>query len=135
MSASIAITGASGSVLTAPAAQILRSEVPEPALLEFTRVLLGPAFDHDLLLGKELDRIAPLCVHDAEEAILPAAEREVGHGSSHADVNANISRRSFVAKTARRCSTRREERSLVAVRAALQKRQRLIQIIGMHKAQ
>ena len=71
-------------------------------------MLFGPAFDYDFLVGVELDGVAALAVEIAEEAVLPSAEGEVGHGRGDSDVDADISRRSFVAEAARGRSARRE---------------------------
>src|SRR5277367_4233375 len=62
------------------------------------RMLRSPALHHNLLLGIELNRVATLSMHDAEEAVLPPAEREVSHRSGDSDVDANVPRRSLIAK-------------------------------------
>src|SRR5271157_4950499 len=81
---------------------------------ELARVLLRPALDHNFLLGVELDRVASLSVHDAEEAVFPSAERKVCHGRGHANVNSDIPRGSFIAEAPRRRPARRKQRCLVA---------------------
>src|ERR1700731_2006152 len=75
---------------------------------ELARVLLGPALDYDFLLGIELDRVPALSMQDAEEAVFPAAEREISHGSRYADVDSDIAGGSFVTEPTR-CRTTRSE--------------------------
>src|SRR5271170_499375 len=96
---------------------------------------LHPPLYHDLLLGIELNRIATLSMHDAEEAVLPPAKREVSHRSGDSDVDPNIPRRSLITEAPRRRAARGKERSLVPIRAALQKRQRLIHRVRMDQTQ
>src|SRR5258706_15162984 len=98
-------------------------------------MLFGPAFNYDLLVGVELDGVAALAVKIAEEAVLPSAEREVSHGRGDADVDADISRGSFVAESACSRSARGEERCLIAVSATLEERKSIIHIIGVNEAQ
>src|SRR5579863_5030105 len=88
---------------------------------EFSGVLGGPALYHYFLFGIELYRVASLAVLHAEEAVFPAAKREIGHGSSHADIDPNIPRRGFIAEAAGRGATCGKERSLISVGAALEK--------------
>ena len=64
-------------------------------------MFLSPALDDDFLIRVKLDRVAPLSVHVAEEAVVPAAEGEIGHGRGHADVDADVSCGSFVAELPR----------------------------------
>src|ERR1700722_17235539 len=64
--------------------------------LEFPAVLFGPAFDHYLLVGVELDGIAALPVEIAEETIFPPAEGEIGHRRGDSDVDADVSGRSLI---------------------------------------
>src|SRR5207244_11064290 len=66
-----------------------------------------------LLVGEELNGIAPLRMHHAEEAALPAGKREVGHGRGHADVDTHVARRYQVAELARRGPAGREDRARV----------------------
>src|SRR4029077_7137953 len=82
-----------------------------------------------------LNGIAALPVQDTEEAVLPPAEWEVRHGRSYSDVDTNISGARLVAKTTRFSAARGEERSLVAIRTALQERQRFIHVVGVNQAQ
>src|SRR5436309_452260 len=70
--------------------------------LELARPILGPAFDHNLLLGVELNRVATLAVQHSEKAVLPTAERKVGHRRRDSDVYADISCSYFITKLARR---------------------------------
>src|SRR5690348_13108212 len=47
------------------------------------RPFLGPALDHHFFVRIKFDGVAPLAVYGSEEAVAPAAEREVGHGSGN----------------------------------------------------
>src|SRR4029077_21018224 len=85
---------------------------------ELARVLFRPALDHNPLLGIKLDRVASLCVHDAEAAVFPSAERKVCHWRGDANVNSDISGRSFIAEAPRRRAARCKQRCLVTKRAA-----------------
>src|SRR5579862_916346 len=98
-------------------------------------MLFRPAFDDDFLFGIKLDSVAPLPVHDAEEAVFPAAKGKVGHGRGDSDINANVSRRSFVAESASRRTAGGKQRSLIPVGAALQKREGVVEIIGVDEAE
>src|SRR5689334_19265454 len=115
----------------------MRTSAPTRALspLEFARVFFRPALDHDFLFGIELDAVPSLGMHDAEEAVFPAAEGKVRHGSGYANVDADISRRCFVAKPSCRRATRSEQRRLVAVGTALEECKRFVQVIGVDQAQ
>src|SRR5581483_4430755 len=108
---------------------------PPARTSEFSAVLLAPAFDHDLLVGIELDGIAALPVQVAKEAVLPAAEGEIGHGRRHANVNADIPGRRFIAEAPRRGPAGSKQRSLVSVGAALQKSQGFVQVARMNQAE
>ena len=79
----------------------MEREVTCRALLELAAVLFGPTLDDNLLIGIELDSIAALAVKIAEEAVLPPAEGEIGHGRGDSDVDADISGGRFVAEAAR----------------------------------
>ena len=94
----------------------------------------GPALDHDFLFGIELYRVAALAVLDAEEAVFPSAEREIGHGRGHADVDADVACRRFVAEAPGCCAARRKQRRLIAVGTALQKREGFVEVIRMDQA-
>src|SRR3954471_8743592 len=85
-------------------------------LLELARPLFGPALDDDFLFCVELDGIASLAVQDAEEAVFPSAEREVGHGGGDSDVHADVPCRSFVAELTRGGAAGCKDGSSVAVR-------------------
>src|SRR3984885_9163112 len=108
---------------------------PWPRILEFPRVLLGPAFNHNLFVGIELDGIATLPVQIAEEAVFPSAEWKIGHGRGNSDVNPDIARGRFVAKAARGRSAGSEQRSLVAVGAVFEKGQSFVHIFGVNEAE
>src|SRR5580698_10071369 len=82
---------------------------------EFARPLGGPAFHDDLLVGKELDGIAALSVHNAEETAFPATEGEVGHGRGHADVDTDVACGDEVAKLAGRGAAGGEDGGGIAV--------------------
>src|ERR1700722_9430711 len=103
--------------------------------LEFPAVLFGPAFDDYFLVGIELDGVTALTVEIAEEAVLPSAEGEIGHGCGDSDVDPNITGGSFVAETPRSRATRGEQRRLVAVGAALEEREGFVHVIGMDETQ
>src|ERR1700678_3914822 len=98
-------------------------------------MLFGPAFDYYFLVGVELDGVAALAMKIAEETVLPAAEREIGHGRSDPDVDADISRRRFVTEPARGRPARCEQRRLVAVGAAFEKGERFVHVIGVYKTE
>src|SRR6202790_3242830 len=85
------------------------------AHLELAGFLARPALDYDFGFCVELDGVAALAVEDAEEAFFPAAEGEIGHGRSDADVDADVSGGGFVAETAGRGAVRGEEGGLIAV--------------------
>src|SRR5271163_228978 len=84
-------------------------------LSELARVVFGPAFYHYFFLGVELDGVAALSVEDAEEAVFPSAEREIGHGRGHADVDSDIAGRRFVPEASRGSTAGSKQRSLIAV--------------------
>src|SRR5258708_36918973 len=68
----------------------LRNEPkPEGAALKLPRPLFGPALDDHFLIGVELDCVAPLPLHHTQKAVLPTAERTVGHARRYADVDAD----------------------------------------------
>src|SRR5215472_8339976 len=98
-------------------------------------MLLGPPFYYDFLFRVELDAIAPLAMEDAEEAVFPSTEREVGHRSGHADIDSDIARRRFITKTPGRRAAGSKKRRLIAKRAARQKFEGFVQIARMHQAQ
>src|SRR5579864_3419070 len=58
-------------------------------VLKFPGPVAWPALNHYLLVGVKLHAIAPLAVENAEETVLPSAEREVGHGSRNPNVYAD----------------------------------------------
>src|SRR5258708_36809124 len=89
--------------------------------LKLAGMIFGPALDDDFFVGVKLDGVAALAVHVAKEAIFPAAEREIGHGRGDANVDADVSRRGFVAEPARRRAAGSEKRRLIAKRILLQK--------------
>src|SRR5580693_4456412 len=111
-----------------------RSSTPLSSL-ELSAVLFGPALDYNFLVGVELDGIAALAVKIAEKAVLPSAEGEVGHGRGDSDVDADVPRGRFVAEAAGSRSARGEQRCLIAVSAALEKRESIVHVVGVDEAQ
>src|SRR5450755_746455 len=99
---------------------------PPEQCLKLSGFLPRPALNHDFRFGVELHGVAALTVQNSEEAVFPSAEWEIRHGRGHADIDADISRRSFVAEFSRRRTAGGEERSLVTVRAAVHKIHRFI---------
>src|ERR1022692_1926105 len=102
--------------------------------LEFSAVLFSPALYYDFLVGVELDGVAALAVEIAEEAVLPSAEREVGHGRGDSDVDADVAGRSFVAEAARGRPAGGEQRRLVAVGAAFEEGKGIVHVVGVDEA-
>src|SRR5215469_11878987 len=98
-------------------------------------MLASPALDYHLLFRIELYRVATLAVLDAEETVLPSAKGKIRHGRGHADVDTNIAGRSFVAKASCRRATRCEQRRLISVCAAGEKRHCLLKVAGVNQAQ
>src|SRR5260370_23664439 len=111
------------------------TQSPNRSILEFPAVLFGPAFDYYFLVGVELDGIAALAVEIAEEAVLPSAEGEVGHGCGDPDVDADVSRGRFVAEAARGRSARGEERCVISIGAAFEEGERIVHVVGVNQAQ
>src|ERR1700719_1802352 len=103
--------------------------------LEFAAVLFGPAFNYYFFVGVELDGIAALAVEIAEEAVLPSAKGEVGHGRGDSDVDADVASGRFVTEAARGRSARGEQRSLIAVGAALEEGQSVVHAVGVNEAE
>src|SRR5260370_492425 len=91
---------------------------PYLTFLEFSRLLTRPPLDHHFRFRVELDSVSPLSVQNSEEAFFPSAEREVRHRRRHANIDPDIPRRRFIAKSPRRRAARGEERRLVPVRAS-----------------
>src|ERR1700675_4317196 len=102
---------------------------------ELARVFLRPALDHNFLFRIELDRVPSLCMHDAEEAVFPPAERKVSHGRGHSNIDSDIPRRCFITEAPRRRATRRKERCLVPKRAAGHYVHGVVHVAGMNQAQ
>src|SRR5438876_3217636 len=67
---------------------------------ELSRMFFCPALDYNLLLSIKLSPIATLPVHNPEETVFPAAEREIGHGRGDSDVDADVSGGRFIAEAA-----------------------------------
>src|SRR5205807_6858582 len=97
-----------------------------PGKSKLARPLLRPSFDYNFLFGVELDRVAPLAMHNSEETFLPTAERKVGHWCSHPDVDANIAGLHFVTEFARRRAAAREDRGSVTVETSGQNLKRFL---------
>ena len=105
------------------------------ARLELAGVLVAPAFDDDFFIGVELDGVASLRVHVAEEAALPSGEGEISHGRSYPNIDADVACGSFVPEAARCRPAGSEKRSLVAVWAALQEGYRFVHVSGVDQTQ
>src|ERR1051326_6059503 len=103
--------------------------------LKLSAVVFGPTLDDDFLVGVELNRVSALAVEIGKKAILPCAEREVGHGRADTNVDADIAGRGFVAEAARGRSARREQRGLVAVSAAFEEGEGFVHAVGMNEAE
>src|ERR1700722_3569941 len=78
-----------------------------------------PALDDDLLFGIEIDGIAALRVQIAEEAVLPAGEREIRHRRGDADVDPDVAGTNLVAELARGGAAGREQARHVPVRGSI----------------
>src|SRR5580658_3452434 len=94
-----------------------------------------PALNDNLLVSVKLDGVAPLAVEIAEKAVLPSAKRKVSHGRGNPNVNADVTGRRFIAEAPRRRSARREQRRLISISAAFQKRQRFVHTVGVNQAE
>src|SRR5262245_36439900 len=75
---------------------------------------LRPALDDHFRLRIELDAVPTLGVQVAKEALIPTAEREIGHRRGHADIDANVSSIRLVAELARRRPAAGEDAGHVA---------------------
>src|SRR5438067_9075631 len=102
---------------------------------KYPRPLLRPALHHHLLLRVEVDRVAPLRVEVAEEAVLPAAEREVGDGGGDADVDADVADAGLVAELPGRGAAAGEEAGLVAEARAVHCLDGLVHVGDVDEAQ
>src|ERR1019366_9338602 len=78
-----------------------------------------PAAHGHLQLREELDAFFALHVEVAEEGLVPAVEREPGHGGRHADVDADHAALDAVFEFARSLARAREDRGAVAIRRAV----------------
>src|SRR5690242_10711732 len=103
--------------------------------LELARFPPRPALNYDLRFGVELHGVSSLSMEYAEEALLPTADREISHGRGHADVDADVSRRRFVAKLARRGATGGKQRSLIAERTLADELDGVVNRIGVNQTQ
>src|SRR6185436_7244543 len=90
-----------------------RAYVSPSCRLELSAPGGRPAFDDDLLLRIEVDRVTSLGMEIAEEALFPAGEGEVRHWRRDAHVDANVADPRLVAELARRRPARGEEASHV----------------------
>src|SRR3954453_12030609 len=100
---------------------------------ELARLAVGvPARGDSRLARVEIDRIAAMGVQIAEERVLPAREREEGHGRRDADVHADHPGVAIVAVAAGDGPRLRKERGAVAVARAVDDRNRLIQRVDLH---
>src|SRR5258708_5282532 len=131
-------------VVIAPPAQIPRrltltisksgSKLPRSAL-ELTGFLARPALDDNFGFGEKFDGVAALAVKDAEEAFFPATERKIGHGSSHADINADVPCGRFITEFARGGTASGEVGRLVPVGAAAEKHHGFVDGIRMNQTE
>ena len=103
--------------------------------LELARMLFGPAFHYDFFVGVELDGVAALAVEVAEEAVLPSAEGEVGHGRGDSDVDADIAGGRFVAEFAGGGATSGEERGLISVGALANELDGFVNRVSVNQAE
>src|SRR6516225_2989735 len=86
---------------------------------ELAGPLARPTFHNNFFVGEELDGVAALRVHHAEEAALPSREGKVGHRCRDADIDSDVARGDSVAKFARGGAGSGENRTGVSVRRAL----------------
>ena len=84
-------------------------------LLELPAPFSRPTFDHDLGLSEEFDGVFSLSMQVAEEAILPAAEREERHRGGYTNIDADIARVCLVAELTRRGTVAGENGSHIAI--------------------
>src|SRR6186997_2361842 len=68
--------------------------------LELSTPIGWPSLDDDFLLRVKVDGVSTLRMEVAEEAVLPAREREVRHRRRHADVDADVADSRLVAELA-----------------------------------
>src|SRR5882672_10468390 len=104
-------------------------------LLELAAVFFRPALYHYFFLSIELDGVAALAVHDAEETVFPAAEGEISHGSGHTDVDTDVPGRGLVAEAAGGGAAGSEEGCLVAEGACVQEFHGFVEILGVGHAE
>src|SRR5436853_428346 len=87
-----------------------------PAVFAFLAIMAEFLGGIGLLIGLELYCILALAVQSAEEAVLPAAEREVCHRGRDADIYTHVASRHSVAELAGSRAARREDGRRIAVR-------------------
>src|SRR6266568_7198366 len=103
--------------------------------LKLARPFPGPALDHHLLFSVELNGVPSLGMHIAEEAFLPAREREESHRRSHADVDADIACPRLIAELACRGTTAREQARHIAKGGGIHHVDRFINRLYMRQAE
>src|ERR1700680_3629816 len=74
-------------------------------------------------------------MQDAEEAVFPSAEWEIGHGRGYADIDSDIAGGGFVAEATGCSAARGKERRLIPVLSALEAGQSFIQITSTNHTQ
>src|SRR5215203_2927199 len=77
-------------------------ERPNPAVSELPAPCRRPSLDDDFLLGEQVDRVTPVRVEVAEEALLPARERKVRHRRGDAHVDPDVADARLVTELPRR---------------------------------
>src|ERR1700722_6133699 len=102
--------------------------------LEFSGVLVAPAFDYYFFVGVEFDGVTTLRVHVAEEAAFPSGEGKIGHGGGYSDVDADVSGGGVVTETSGGSAAGSEKGSLVAVGAALEEGDGFVHVSGVDQA-
>src|SRR6266851_493580 len=106
-----------------------------PTTLELTRMLLRPPLHNHLLLGIKLHGIAALTMEHAEEAVFPAAEREVRHRSGNSDIDSDVPCRRFIPEPSGRRSAGGKQRRLIAEWTLREEIERFIHVTGMHQTE
>src|ERR1700693_3932205 len=109
----------------APAASFLAREAVVHA-----RAVLGPAFGDDLGSGVEQASLAAVHMKIAEQAVLPASERERRRGHRDRNVDANHPGRDAGAELPRHAAVVGEDRGSVAVGIGVDDRERLLERVG-----
>src|SRR5262245_47631567 len=96
---------------------------------------LGPAAGHHLGPGVEAHAIVAVDVGIAEEAVLPSAERVVGHRHRDGDVDADHAHLDLVLELACRAAVAGEHGDAVGALVAVDEGQGLVVALPAHRAQ